>query len=129
MSPRDKLPDQECSESQKGEIQEKGVVPMQRIGDPTHGRWINYGERIELHVKPRCGENAILAGKHEADKVNGANQKCAAAKAHDDSRHEQRPKAMCAPKTSECSRRIQRDAVKQVTSRAENARHPVADSQ
>src|SRR6202044_2222424 len=107
----------------------KDIVPMQCIGDPSHRRWIDCGERVEFSVKPRGGENAILAGEHKADKNNGADQKRAAAKSHDDSRNEQRPEAMCTAKTSERPHRVQRDAIKKVTARAENARHPIADSQ
>ena len=121
---RDKLPDKKSADGQKGKINQERIIPVKRVGDPTHDGRIRDFKSSKNEVKPGDGRHPGFSGKKQPGENHDAHQKRAAAESHNQARSQQLPQTTRAQHAAHRTGGIDRDAYQQVTPGAHDARHP-----
>ncbi len=86
---RDNFPNQKRADRQKRKIDQKRIIPVERVGDPAHHDGIRHLKNCKHQVKPRDRHHPGFPGKQQPRENHHAYQKRAAAESHDQSRSEQ----------------------------------------
>src|SRR5580704_13108813 len=79
------FPDHKSADRQKRKVDQKRIVPMQLVVNPSHGDRIGNLEDKEQAVEICDRSNPRCAGKHESGENDGANEKRTTSESHDES--------------------------------------------
>ncbi len=121
---RDQLPNQKSSDRQKGKINQEGIIPVKRIGDPAHHDRIRNFKHRQNQVQTGDCRHPRFPGKEQSGENDHAHQKRTAAESHYQARRQQSRQTTRAEHAAHRAGGIDRHAQQQVPPGADDPRHP-----